>query len=61
MQEIRCGQCFRKLGQGRYIHLVIKCPRCKALNDLRAAGPEPERQGASNTQPEHEGTIFKKQ
>lgn len=48
MQEIRCGQCARKLGQGDYAHLVIKCPRCGALNDLRAASPEPERHRASN-------------
>ncbi|MCL1962258.1 MAG: Com family DNA-binding transcriptional regulator [Desulfovibrionaceae bacterium] len=62
MQEIRCGQCFRKLGQGRYTHLVIKCPRCGALNDLRATRPELERQRASITQTEHEGKpIFKKQ
>lgn len=64
MQEIRCGQCARKLGQGSYLHLVIKCPRCGAMNHMRAASPEPERQRASSTttRTEHDGkTIFKKQ
>lgn len=60
MQEIRCGQCARKLGQGNYVHLVIKCPRCGALNHLRAARPEPERQRASHTQTGNDGQpIFK--
>ncbi|WP_211474666.1 Com family DNA-binding transcriptional regulator [Collimonas humicola] len=27
MQEIRCGSCSRKLGEGEYIALSIKCPR----------------------------------
>jgi phage FluMu protein Com len=33
MEDIRCGQCHRKLaeidGEAR---LAIKCPRCKAIN-----------------------------
>jgi phage FluMu protein Com len=36
MQDIRCGTCSRKLGEGEYIALTIKCPRCKTMNNLRA-------------------------
>ncbi|WP_329956083.1 Com family DNA-binding transcriptional regulator [Collimonas silvisoli] len=43
MQDIRCGSCSRKLGQGEYITLSIKCPRCGTLNHLRAKRPDPER------------------
>ncbi|QSI34539.1 Com family DNA-binding transcriptional regulator [Variovorax sp. RKNM96] len=43
MEEIRCGACRRKLGMGVFSHLVIKCPRCGAMNTLRAARPTPER------------------
>ncbi|WP_081466410.1 Com family DNA-binding transcriptional regulator [Collimonas fungivorans] len=39
MSEIRCGSCSRKLGEGEYITLVIKCPRCGTLNHLRATRP----------------------
>lgn len=53
MEEIRCGVCRKKLGEGIFAHLVIKCPRCGALNHLRAKSPEPERHRASNP----EGTL----
>ena len=65
MEEIRCGACRKKLGEGVFAQLVIKCPRCGVLNHLRAKSPEPERPGASfnesnmngqltgNTQPYH--------
>ncbi|MGQ5524817.1 Com family DNA-binding transcriptional regulator [Chitinimonas sp. PSY-7] len=36
MESIRCGSCNRKLGEGTYTLLVIKCPRCKTLNTLKA-------------------------
>ncbi|WP_324622733.1 Com family DNA-binding transcriptional regulator [Delftia lacustris] len=36
MQEIRCGSCRRKLGEGIFSRLVIKCPRCGAMNQLSA-------------------------
>lgn len=29
--DIRCGQCCRKLATGHYIELQIKCPRCGTL------------------------------
>ncbi|WP_284427546.1 Com family DNA-binding transcriptional regulator [Acidovorax sp. SUPP1855] len=48
MIEIRCGACRRKLGEGEYTVLAIKCPRCGAMNHLRAASPPSERQGAPN-------------
>jgi phage FluMu protein Com len=32
MDEIRCNNCQRKLAEGAYTRLAIKCPRCKALN-----------------------------
>ncbi|MEN5179190.1 Com family DNA-binding transcriptional regulator [Comamonas testosteroni] len=47
MTEIRCGQCHRKLAEGTYVVLSIKCPRCGAMNSLRAESPAPERPGAS--------------
>ena len=34
-QDIRCGQCLRKLAVGQFLHLSIKCPRCKTMNDYR--------------------------
>ncbi|MCM2494531.1 Com family DNA-binding transcriptional regulator [Burkholderia glumae] len=39
--DIRCGQCGRKLAFGLYIELSIKCPRCGAINHLRATSSEP--------------------
>ena len=39
--DIRCGHCRRKLGEGVYARLVIKCPRCRALNHLTAQSPAP--------------------
>ncbi|WP_455823862.1 Com family DNA-binding transcriptional regulator [Pseudomonas graminis] len=36
MQEIRCGQCGRKLAMvSAFVELQIKCPRCSALNHFR--------------------------
>lgn len=46
MQDIRCGHCCKKLGEGTYAQLKIKCPRCGALNHLRAMSTEQERPGA---------------
>ncbi|MFV8547444.1 Com family DNA-binding transcriptional regulator [Ralstonia pseudosolanacearum] len=53
MQDIRCGGCSRKLGEGEYTRLVIKCPRCRAINTLRATSPAPERPRASHLQDAH--------
>ncbi|MGN6260259.1 MAG: Com family DNA-binding transcriptional regulator [Ralstonia sp.] len=55
MQDIRCGQCNRKLGAGEYVRLSIKCPRCGAFNVLRAESPAPESRRASHSgDPTHE-------
>ncbi|UBQ43939.1 Com family DNA-binding transcriptional regulator [Comamonas thiooxydans] len=45
MNEIRCGNCRRKLAEGEYVRLAIKCPRCGAFNQLSAqsAPKEPQR------------------
>ena len=48
MEEIRCGACRRKLGEGVYTALTIKCPRCGAINSLRAESPPPARHRASD-------------
>jgi phage FluMu protein Com len=53
MQEIRCGNCRKKLGAGDYRRLSIKCPRCGTFNQLRAESPEPERQRASEIGGDH--------
>lgn len=34
LHEIRCAACRRKLGEGQYTLLRIKCPRCGTLNAL---------------------------
>ncbi|PRC90972.1 Com family DNA-binding transcriptional regulator [Solimicrobium silvestre] len=47
MLDIRCGSCSRKLGEGEYITLSIKCPRCGTLNHLRATRSEPASPRAS--------------
>ncbi|WP_132257539.1 Com family DNA-binding transcriptional regulator [Paucimonas lemoignei] len=47
MQEIRCGNCNKKLGAGEYQRLQIKCPRCGTMNHLKAESLENERPGAS--------------
>lgn len=37
LQEIRCGNCRRKLAAASgFTELQIKCPRCRALNHLKA-------------------------
>ncbi|WP_073673012.1 Com family DNA-binding transcriptional regulator [Pseudomonas aeruginosa] len=37
MQDIRCGQCDRKLAAASgYTEIQIKCPRCRTLNHLKA-------------------------
>ena len=46
MDEIRCGNCRRKLGEGQYTRLSLKCPRCGALNHLQqsaSGAPQSER------------------
>ncbi len=49
MNEIRCGACRRKLGEGEYVRLAIKCPRCGALNTFQSApsASNPERHSSA--------------
>ncbi|MEX8193628.1 Com family DNA-binding transcriptional regulator [Comamonas guangdongensis] len=42
MNEIRCGNCRKKLGEGVYQRLNIKCPRCGAFNQLSASSATSE-------------------
>jgi phage FluMu protein Com len=52
-EDIRCGACSRKLAEGQYPHISIKCPRCGTVNHLRAMRPEPApREGHSTEQNE---------
>ncbi|MDH0050289.1 Com family DNA-binding transcriptional regulator [Comamonas terrigena] len=57
MNEIRCGQCRRKLAEGVFTRLAIKCPRCGAFNQLSAQSAMNEHQGVPTTgiheQPHH--------
>lgn len=39
MKEIRCAQCARKLAEGEFVRMVIKCPRCGAMNFLKVTEP----------------------
>lgn len=37
VKEIRCGTCQRLLAKaGHFDQLQIKCPRCRAINHLKA-------------------------
>lgn len=46
--EIRCGVCNKLLGKGTALDMEIKCPRCKAVNHVRAQSPCSEpREGQS--------------
>ncbi len=48
--EIRCGQCARKLAVGQYVKLQIKCPRCGTLNSYSTLSATPlERPRTSNS------------
>ena len=61
MHEIRCGSCRRKLGEGEYTRLAIKCPRCGAFNQLSAPSAFPERQRASQSEGKDRGQHHKQQ
>ena len=56
METIRCGGCNRKLAEAEYIRLSIKCPRCGAINQMRAASPSPERHGTPTFKEAHHAT-----
>ncbi len=49
MKEIRCCKCGKKLAEGTYIELSIKCDRCKFINNLKAMSlPTGDRHGQSD-------------
>jgi len=39
MQEVRCGTCNKLLAKASYQQIEIKCPRCRAINHLKAVEP----------------------
>lgn len=39
MEVIRCSSCNKKLAEADYRQLSIKCPRCGAINNLKAVEP----------------------
>lgn len=53
--EIRCGACSKKLGEGAFTLLKIQCPRCKTLNVLRTASSPPERPERLSEEDAHGG------
>ena len=54
MEEVRCGECNRKLAAARFIEIEIKCPRCGTLNYQKAAEP-PTYRAQSAQEGEHDG------
>jgi phage FluMu protein Com len=53
MEEIRCGDCGKLLAKGEVVTLTIKCPRCGAINHLRATSPNQESPGAPRKERDH--------
>lgn len=44
MNTIRCAKCAKKLAEGQYLCLSIKCSRCGTLNSFTAhQGVSPDR------------------
>ena len=54
MQEIRCGKCNRLLAKGEALDLAIKCPRCGAINHVRAVSLNREGSRAPGKEPSHD-------
>ncbi|MBT0961649.1 Com family DNA-binding transcriptional regulator [Denitromonas iodatirespirans] len=52
MKIIRCGSCNRKLGEGIFTALSIKCPRCRRINHLKASSLPSDKSGDR-----HEGST----
>ncbi|MDK2124503.1 Com family DNA-binding transcriptional regulator [Parachitinimonas caeni] len=51
---IRCGACHRKLAEGAYSYLAIKCPRCGVINQLKAVEPPTRTPRASTASDDHD-------
>ena len=56
-QDIRCGACGRKLGEGAYQVLSIKCPRFGTINHLRAESPSTHAAERLTSTEKHHGGI----
>ena len=41
-KQIRCGKCNKLLAKGMAGNIEIKCPRCRAINHVRAESPSSE-------------------
>ena len=56
MNEIRCGQCKKKLAEGVYTKLTIKCARCSTINHFQEGHEphQPRTPGASNMEVSNE-------
>ena len=52
MKEIRCRNCNKKLAEADFRRLVIKCPRCGAMNTLKAVEPPTHAPGAFKENPD---------
>ncbi|EOV0971320.1 Com family DNA-binding transcriptional regulator [Edwardsiella piscicida] len=39
IRDIRCCRCNRLLAKASYDYIQVKCPRCKAFNELRVDNP----------------------
>ncbi|QWF72329.1 Com family DNA-binding transcriptional regulator [Methylomonas paludis] len=48
MEIVRCGSCNRKLAEGEFTCLSIKCSRCGTMNILKAFEPLIRKPGASD-------------
>lgn len=56
--DIRCGQCGRKMAEGTYIVLSIKCPCCRAINHYRASTRTPHASERPTHHQEDANVIF---
>lgn len=51
MEVIRCDNCNKKLAEADYRRLAIKCPRCGAMNNLKATEPLSSANSAQKEKP----------
>lgn len=51
MKEVRCSKCNKKLAEADFRQLAIKCPRCGAMNVLKAIEPRIGAQSAQKARP----------
>jgi phage FluMu protein Com len=54
VETIRCGKCNKKLAEAEFSRLSIKCPRCGAMNHLKAIEPpNPAQKALKETDDDH--------